>query len=118
DNNDNEEYYTGGLGTVFKLGLTGLGNDLKPGKYEIELTAYAFPTASDGRASKEDKNRTVKLSTGKFTLNVTQEGLDKYMPALCKFVVKPSGAMVDAALEAKILKRFGELEKGSVAKLV
>ena len=105
DPNEEEKYY-GSLSVAIKRVFLALSDDFKPGTYNIEIKAYAFPTEAD--VSFDKSKRIVPMFEGKLKINATEDGIKKYIPALCKLVKKPSNAMDDDQLERDIKTSFNK----------
>ncbi len=97
--------YKGRLSVALRNAFLNLGDDFKPGNYDIKITVYVYPSAAVAEeGNKED--RIEFACKGEFKLKVTEEGINKYLPALCRNVKRPAGSLEDKELESEISKNF------------
>ncbi|MBL4668475.1 MAG: hypothetical protein JKY30_04355 [Flavobacteriales bacterium] len=96
----------GFLVPIFKRGIHGLGNKLVPGTYELEIDIYAVHFKMHEKLTRKEEDRVVKISSGKLTLSVTAEGINKYTKNLCSLVKKPKNVRQNESLINKIKYDF------------
>lgn len=98
-------YANGGSATALRKAFQALGSDFKEGTYEVLIEQYAVPNIlNDPRVPRDKSERQALMCSGKLTVKVTKDGMNKYAKYLCRDLIKKEGQMVDSELEASIVK--------------